>query len=229
MKIAFISDIHSNIHALEKVMEEIEKEGVNKIICCGDIVGYNAFPSECLRVVKEKVDASVLGNHDYATITGNTGWFNEYGVAGIRYCRSVLSDEEIEFLKSLHTHLYLDADGLDIYVTHGSPRDEIFEYVFPDVSDKLLLQFAEIADADVLVFGHTHIPMERRVNDKIFLNPGSVGQPRDGNPMSSYMIFDTESREATFKRVAYNIDMASKSILEKNLPRFLAQRLYLGI
>ncbi len=229
MKIAFISDIHSNIHALKKVMEEIEKEGVDKIICCGDIVGYNAFPSECLRVVKEKVDASVLGNHDYATITGNTGWFNEYGVAGIRYCRSVLSDEEMEFLRGLHTHLYLDADGLDIYVTHGSPRDEIFEYVFPDVSDELLLQFAEIADADVLVFGHTHIPMERRVKDKIFLNPGSVGQPRDGNPMSSYMIFDTESRDATFKRVAYNIDAASKSILEKNLPRFLAQRLYLGI
>ena len=229
MKIAFISDIHSNIHALKKVMEEIEKEGVDKIICCGDIVGYNAFPSECLRVVKEKVDASVLGNHDYATITGNTGWFNEYGVAGIRYCRSVLSDEEMKFLKSLHTHLYLDADGLDIYVTHGSPRDEIFEYVFPDVSDDLLLQFAEIADADVLVFGHTHIPMERRVKDKIFLNPGSVGQPRDGNPMSSYMIFDTESGDVTFKRVAYNIDMASKSILEKNLPRFLAQRLYLGI
>ncbi|HHF59031.1 MAG TPA: metallophosphoesterase, partial [Thermoplasmatales archaeon] len=105
----------------------------------------------------------------------------------------------------------------------------IFEYVFPDVSDELLLQFAEIADADVLVFGHTHIPMERRVKDKIFLNPGSVGQPRDGNPKSSYMIFDTESRETIFRRVAYNIDMASKSILEKNLPRFLAQRLYLGI
>lgn len=229
MRIAFISDIHSNIHALEKVMEEIEKEDVDKIICCGDIVGYNAFPSECLGVVKEKVDASVLGNHDYAAITGNTGWFNEYGVAGIRYCRSVLSDEEMEFLKSLHTHLYLNADGLDIYVTHGSPRDEIFEYVFPDVSDDLLLQFAEIADADVLVFGHTHVPMERRVKDKIFLNPGSVGQPRDGNPMSSYMIFDTESGETTFRRVAYNIDMASKSILEKDLPRFLAQRLYLGI
>lgn len=229
MRIAFISDIHSNIHALKKVMEDIEKENVDRIICCGDIVGYNAFPSECLAVVKEKTVDSVLGNHDYATITGDTGWFNEYGVAGVNYCRSVLSKEEINFLKRLKTSMYLDVEDLKIYVTHGSPRDEIFEYVFPDVRDELLLQFAEMTDADILVFGHTHIPMERKVKDHIFLNPGSVGQPRDGNPKASYMILDTDERKVRFKRINYDIHLASRSILEKNLPRFLAQRLYLGI
>lgn len=229
MRIAFISDIHSNIHAFEKVLEELEKENVNKIYCCGDIVGYNAFPSECIKLVKEKIDGSVMGNHDYATLTGETGWFNEYGVEGISYTRKVISDEDMNFLKNLKTHIYLDVDDLKIYITHGSPRDEIFEYVFPDSNDDFLLVLADIAKADVLVFGHTHLPMERRIKRKIFLNPGSVGQPRDGNPKASFLIFDTRSKEACFKRIEYDIDKAAKAIIDNDLPRFLAQRLYLGI
>ena len=229
MRIAFISDIHSNIHAFERVLEELEKEDVDKIYCCGDIVGYNAFPSECIRLVKEKIDGSVMGNHDYATLTGNTGWFNEYGVEGVNYARRTISEEDMDFLESLETHIYLKVDKLRIYITHGSPRDEIFEYIFPDSRDELLLTLADMAKADVLVMGHTHIPMERRIKGKIFLNPGSVGQPRDGNPKASFMIFDTESREAHFKRVSYDIDKTAKAIIEKGLPRFLAQRLYLGI
>ena len=229
MLIAFISDIHSNIHALKEVLKEIEKENVDKIVCCGDVVGYNAFPSECIDVVKEKVDHCVLGNHDYAVITGDTGWFNEYGVAGIDYCRRILSKDDIRFLSNLETHLYIEADDLKIYVTHGSPRDEIFEYIFPDVEDSLLIDLSEIARADIVVMGHTHVPMERRVKNKIFLNPGSVGQPRDGDPRASFMIFDTGKREVIFRRVSYDIDSASRAILENDLPRFLAQRLYLGM
>ncbi|RLF54471.1 MAG: metallophosphoesterase, partial [Thermoplasmata archaeon] len=121
------------------------------------------------------------------------------------------------------------ADDLKIYVTHGSPRDEIFEYIFPDVEDSLLIDLSEIARADIVVMGHTHVPMERRVKNKIFLNPGSVGQPRDGDPRASFMIFDTGKREVIFRRVSYDIDSASRAILENDLPRFLAQRLYLGM
>ena len=229
MRIAFLSDIHSNIHAFERVLEELEKEDVDKIYCCGDIVGYNAFPSDCIRLVRKNIDESVMGNHDYATVTGDTGGFNEYGVAGVSYSRRVSSGDDIDFLKSLKTHIYLDVDGLRIYITHGSPRDEIFEYIFPDTKEEILLQLSDIAKADILVFGHTHIPMERKVKDKIFLNPGSVGQPRDGNPKASFLIFDTMSREAKFERIDYNIDDAAKAIIDNGLPRFLAQRLYLGI
>lgn len=229
MRIAFVSDIHSNIHAFERVMEEIEKEKVDSVFCCGDIVGYNAFPSECIEMLREKINESVMGNHDYATLTGDTGWFNEYGAEGVSYTRRVISDDEMKFLKSLKTHIHLKVDNLKIYITHGSPRDEIFEYVFPDSSDDFLLTLSDIVGADVLVFGHTHLPMEKRVKGRIFLNPGSVGQPRDGDPRASFMIFDTSSKKSFFRRVEYSIDAAAKAIIEKDLPRFLAQRLYLGI
>ncbi|HDO19633.1 MAG TPA: metallophosphoesterase [Thermoplasmatales archaeon] len=227
MKIAFISDIHSNLHALIKVLEEMEKEGIDEIYCCGDIVGYNAFPSECVDLIRKKIKLSVKGNHDYATVTGNTSWFNEYGVAGVNYSRQMLSEGDMDFLKGLNKYEYLDIGNRRIYIAHGSPRDEMFEYVFPDKSEEDLFDMTRFIDADIIVLGHTHIPMKRKIGKKLILNPGSVGQPRDGNPDASFMVIDDNN--VTFRRGKYDIRKAANAILEKGLPRFLAQRLYLGI
>jgi len=228
MKLAFISDIHSNMHALVEVLRNIEELSIDEIWCCGDIVGYNAFPQECLEIIKERHIPSVLGNHDWATLGGNTSWFNFYGMAGIEYSRGSIEESDMSFLQGLPNYRSFDRDGVSFYMTHGSPRDNIFEYVFPWSSDDMFKTFAAMGDDKVIVMGHTHIPMEKRMDDKIFLNPGSVGQPRDGDPQASFMIFDTSNKIYRWYRIAYDIDAAAIAIREKDLPSFLAERLYLG-
>lgn len=228
MKIAFISDIHSNLHAFEQVLGYIEELSVDEIWCCGDIVGYNAFPRECLKIVIDDNIQSVMGNHDWATTTGDTSWFNVYGVAGVDHGRRYLTEDDMLFLQSLPENKLFERDGVSFYIAHGSPRDNVFEYVFPWSSDFIFDTFAQMVGSEVIVLGHTHISMERKVGDKIFLNPGSVGQPRDGIPKASFMVFDTKDISYRWYRVAYDIDAAAKSIRGKGLPGFLADRLYLG-
>jgi len=228
MKIGFVSDIHSNAHAFKEVLKNIKELSVDEIWCCGDIVGYSAFPNECLKVVRENRIQSVLGNHDWATIRGDTSWFNEYGVAGIEHNRKHIDSDNMKFLQELPDNRSFVRDDVSFYMAHGSPRDNVFEYVFPWSSDVLFKTFAEMIDADIVVLGHTHIPMEKKVSGKIFLNPGSVGQPRDGIPEASFVVFDTENRVYRWHRTVYDIDAAALAIRDSGLPDFLAQRLYLG-
>jgi len=228
MRLAFISDIHSNIHAFEEVLGNIEMLSVDEIWCCGDIVGYNAFPKECLKIVRENRIPSVLGNHDWATLGGDTSWFNSYGVAGVEHSRKCLTEDDVMFLQTLPDNREFERGGISFYMAHGSPRDNVFEYVFPWSSDSLFETLAEMVDAEVIVMGHTHVPMEKKASGKIFLNPGSVGQPRDGIPKASFMVFNTKDRTHKWYRVVYDVDAAAKSIREKGLPGFLADRLYLG-
>jgi len=228
MKIGFISDIHSNIYAFKSMLKNMEELSVDEILCCGDIVGYNTFSNECLEIVRESHIQSVLGNHDWATLSGDTSWFNQYGVAGVEYCRKNINENNMRFLQELPTNKSFELEGISFYMTHGSPRDNVFEYVFPWSSNNVFKTFAEMVDAEVIVLGHTHIPMEKRVGGKIFLNPGSVGQPRDGISDASFLVFDTKKRICKWHRVAYDIDAVARSIRENGLPCFSAERLYLG-
>lgn len=228
MKIGFISDIHSNIHALVEVLENIEELSIDEIWCCGDIVGYNAFPKECINIIKEKRIPSVLGNHDWATLKGDTSWFNLYGVAGVEHSRRSIDEDDMSFLQELPNYRSFVRDDVSFYMVHGSPRDSVFEYVFPWSSDSMLKTFAAMVDAEVIVLGHTHIPMEIKASGKIFLNPGSVGQPRDGDPRASFMVFNTRDRTYKWYRIVYDVDAAASSIREKDMPSFLAERLYIG-
>jgi len=227
MRIAFISDVHSNLHALKMVLNHIESLDIDKILCCGDIVGYNAFPDECINLLKEKQVDCVLGNHDWAVLTGDASGFNPYGVAGVEYSIIKISRENRKFLENLKREIRF-FEGASFYLTHGSPRDNIFEYVFPGVPDFVLEEFADMARSDVVVLGHTHVPMERRVGDVLFLNPGSVGQPRDGDPRCCFMVFDTDEFSYKWFRLEYDIDGAANAILKVGLPSFLAERLYHG-
>ena len=220
MQVAIISDIHSNLPALREVLKEIR--GM-KIFCCGDLVGYAAFPNEVIEAVKKNKIISILGNHDYAVITGDTSWFNPVAAAAIDWTRKEIKKENLDFLNSLPKFY----EG-DFYMVHGSPRNELDEYVSEDYPENELLSFFECTSKDAMILGHTHKPFIKKLGGRLIFNPGSVGQPRDMDPRAAYAVFDTTAKKAEIKRVEYDIREAANAIIEKGLPEFLARRLYFG-
>lgn len=228
MKLAFIADIHSNKHAFVEVLEKIRQLDVDEIFCCGDIVGYYAYPIESIELIQKNKIISVIGNHDQAVIDGKLSWFNDDAKRGIRFCMDKLTKENIQFLYRLSYKKTFTREGISFYLTHGSPRDNLFEYIHPWFSDKKLIEIAKKADADYIITGHTHIQMEAKVGSKTFLNPGSVGQPRDGIPKASFMVFDTEKYQANWFRLNYDIKSAAQAVYNNNLPHSLTNRLFDG-
>lgn len=210
-------------------MDRLGQMSVDEIWCVGDIVGYYAFPSECVGLIRSSKIKSVMGNHDLAVVDGKTDWFKENGGAGINFSRDSLNSQDIEFLKKLPYTIKFERDGISFYMTHGSPRDNLFEYVQPCFSDDQLKKMADKVDADIIVLAHTHVQMEADVGYQKFLNPGSVGQPRDGIKKSCFMVFDTKDQAVDWYRVNYDIDAAADAVKKNNLPYGLAERLYSGI
>jgi putative phosphoesterase len=228
MKIAFLADIHSNIHALNEVFKKIETLNVNEILCCGDIVGYNSFPKECIELLREKNVKSIKGNHDQIISTDETHLLNKYGIAGVNFNRMVLEDEDIDYLDSLSKNKTIKFEDLEFFITHGSPQDNLFGYVFPWSTDDFLKNISTDINSDVIVLGHTHIQMEAEIDGKIILNPGSVGQPRDSISKACFMVFDTVIKKAEWYRVSYDINAATNANIKNRLPNFTSKRLYLG-
>lgn len=224
MKLGIISDVHSNFYAFQKVLQEL-RERVDKIIHAGDIVGYNAHPNEVVEIFRNENILSIMGNHDYATVSGDTSWFNEVATAAIEWTRKVLTSENLAFLRTLSLRENIELENLRIAIVHGSPYND-FDYVYQDdVRD----DFLKVVSADILILGHTHIPYIKKFDEGLILNPGAVGQPRDGDWRASYMILDLNSRIAALHRVAYDIEETVSALYENNLPIFLASRLRRGI
>ncbi|MEE8168703.1 MAG: metallophosphoesterase family protein [Candidatus Hydrothermarchaeales archaeon] len=220
MKIAVLSDIHSNMPALKEVLKGID--GM-EIFCCGDLVGYNPFPNEVVELFRKKHIHCILGNHDQAVITGDTSWFNPIAARAIEWTIEALKDENLEFLKTL-PRVYEDG----FYAVHGSPRNQLEEYVYPDYPLEVLLSFFDSTEKNVMALGHTHTPFQKRLDDKLLFNPGSVGQPRDLDPCAAYAILDLDINDVEIRRVEYDIDEVADAIIERGLPTALAQRLHLG-
>jgi len=220
MLLAIISDIHSNLPALKAVLEEIDALGADGIVCCGDILGYNAFPEECFTTLKTRGIESVMGNHDYATLTGDTTGFNEHAAAAVEWTRK-------NFETSRLSPLPIRMERGGILFAHGSPRS-IFEYVFPDSPVRFLESLIE-DKREFIVLGHTHVPMKIWTEKGTYINPGSVGQPRDGDPRSSFATLDTERKKTEFYRVEYDIDETAERNRRAGLPGFLSERLYRGV
>ncbi len=219
MKLAFIADIHANIVALEEVLKRIKEP----IFCCGDLVGYNPFPNEVVERVEEEKITCILGNHDFAVITGDTSWFNPAAAEAIEWTRKRINRRSLEFLKSLPRRY-----SKEFHMVHGSPRNELEEYVFSDYPDYVLLGFFEEIEQRTLVLGHTHRAFVKPLRNKLILNPGSVGQPRDFDLRAAYALFDTETREVEIKRVHYDVKKVADEILAQGLPAKFAARLYEG-
>jgi len=230
MRIVVISDIHSNNDALTAVLEEVHD--YDALICLGDLVGYGAEPNEVIETVRMlKPHVIIAGNHDYATVTGDTSDFVYHAVKAIEWTRKRLTMENIKYLSNLPYSSTFVANKVTLKAYHGSPRDPLNEYVYPGIPSFILKSLLEIAGANILLLGHTHVAFDSRIDTKLLINPGGIGQPRDGDPRASYAIIEItdDSVSCVIKRETYDIDSAASKILQNSLPSFLADRLYLGV
>ncbi len=241
MKVAVLTDIHSNLPALEAVLESIEEAGLERRWCLGDVVGYGAQPDECAALAEERCEICLVGNHDLA-VTGEieTDVFSASAAAAVEWTRGSCSARTMEFLNGLGP----EASAEEVGLYHASPRDPVWEYVL--ATDQALECMAEQAGR-VSLIGHSHVALffseldgagnggQAADGDELdlgrgrwLLNPGSVGQPRDGDPRAAWLELDTEAWKATYHRVPYDIDRAADAIREAGLPELLAERLSVG-
>ncbi|MEN3013899.1 MAG: metallophosphoesterase family protein [Endomicrobiia bacterium] len=243
MMIAIISDIHSNYEALSVVIEDIKNYKVEEIICCGDITGYGPNPEECIETIKNKNIISIAGNHDFAII-GKTelSWFNENAKQAILINKTLITKNNLEYLKSLPEYLIKD----ELLFVHGSPLNPTYEYLLDTVSLEANIKNMK---QKICFCGHTHIPLiysstakdKRKIyypkdnflfklekHKKYIVNVGSVGQPRDLDNRACYVIFDTKNYTLQFKRLKYNFQITQQKMLQLQLPEFLITRIEFG-
>lgn len=194
------------------------------VICAGDIVGYGANPNECCSEVASLSSHSISGNHDRAALSKDVSRMNPYAAAAAIWTHDRLDDTSRRFLSGLDTSITRDIEGFSVAVFHGSPNDPD-EYVYAEaVSEELLRR----AGCDLLVLGHTHMPYVRRFGSGLVVNPGSIGQPRDGDPRGSFAVVDTVALGSEIVRFAYDVRAASEAISAEGLPHVLAERLSVG-
>jgi predicted phosphodiesterase len=243
MRFAVLSDIHSNLPALEAVLKHASDIGFDEVICLGDMVGYGPNPNECIEKVTSYPNTSIAGNHDWgATGKADLVIFNRDARVALNWTRSELSPENFDLLTSLPVSKPLP-DG--ILLSHGSPRKPVWEYL---VDTSAAADNFNAFEFNLALVGHTHLPLVFELNSservkhaiprieesidvsgkRLILNPGSVGQPRDMNPDASYAILDTETHQFTYYRVAYPISETQKRMHELNLPIRLIARLDVG-
>ncbi|MFB6144286.1 MAG: metallophosphoesterase [Candidatus Nanohaloarchaea archaeon] len=227
MKIAVISDIHSNYEALLSVMDHIEQKEVQNIFCCGDLIGYNSRPNEVIELLKEKDVQSVRGNHDDALFTGAAN-FNPVAKECLEVNREILTNENLEYLKDLNQIATHEMNDKDIVQVHGSPRDPINAYIYEESINESFIEDQGITQ-DVILMGQTHKPYVKEVQGKLFVNPGSVGQPRDGDPRAAYALIDLEKEQVSIIRREYDVDATVENNKDVGMPDGVGERLYKGI
>ena len=244
MRVAVITDIHSNLPALEAVLEQIGGCRVDEVWCLGDVVGYGAQPDECTAAVRESCDLCLVGNHDLAVLGGlDIASFSAAAAEAAVWTREHITESSTEFLRGLSAKGERETVGL----YHASPRDPVWEYV---LSIEQAEECMEVQEQRVALIGHSHVALyfaeaeeeggrtvaaqagdgaiEHVAERSWLINPGSVGQPRDGDPRAAWLEFDTNEWTVIFHRVPYDVDRAAQPIVAAGLPRHLAERLYLG-
>jgi len=223
MKIGFISDVHANLPALEAVLRDMSTRNVGPVYCAGDILGYYTFPDEVVDLLRRRGVNCIAGNHDRAVLVGTKG-MNSIAAAAIEWTREHMSTSTYDFIQDLPNSIHRPVEEVMVAVHHGSPR-HMSEYIFEEhVSDELLA----VAGAKLLVLGHTHMPYMAQFPTGHVINPGSVGQPRDGDPRASYVILDSSEWSFSMVRVAYDQRLVMEKIRENHLPEMLASRLLRG-
>lgn len=238
MKIAFISDIHSNLEALDAVLNDIQKREIEKIYCLGDLVGYGPNPNEVVNKIREMGIESIMGNYDDAIgyekescgCAYNPGRETEVGDESINWTIKNTSKENKEFLKNLPVKKELELEGVKILLVHGSPLNHLLEYVKPNITPERLKELTDNLDVDIIVNGHTHLMMAKHINGKTVLNPGSVGRTKDGEPLATYLILDINNGvyNYEFVKVKYDVKTTVEKIIQVGLPVELATVLALG-
>jgi len=255
MVLAMISDIHANLPALEAVLADIEGTGVEETWCLGDVVGYGAQPDECATLVADRCALCLVGNHDLAVLGElDVASFSPAAAAAVRWTRDAAKPQTLEFLRGLEPA----DESREVALYHASPRDPVWEYVlWPDQAAECIgVQAARVslighshvalffvmpdgeqpaADGESIELLDAARGAQAGAGTRLdlgegrwLINPGSVGQPRDGDPRAAWLELDTESWEAAYHRVEYEIDRAADAITATELPEHLARRLYVG-
>src|SRR2546426_9836453 len=225
MRLAVLSDVHSNLHALQAVLADVDRIAPDGIWVAGDLVGYNPWPNEVLEILRERHVRAIRGNHDRAAIGGEMFRFNEMAAEAIRWPWVQLAPEGVGYLKELEARTRSSMPEGLVAMSHGSPRDDD-EYVPPWAADESIVR---AAGAPYVILGHTHLPMVNRFRSGLLVNPGSVGQPRDGNARAAWGVLDLTRRSFEVRRVGYDIDAVASEIRKAGLPHELADRLYGGV
>jgi diadenosine tetraphosphatase ApaH/serine/threonine PP2A family protein phosphatase len=246
LRVAVITDIHANLPALEAVLAAVDGTAMDEIWCLGDVVGYGAEPDECADLVRERCDLCLVGNHDLAVLGAlDIAAFSEAAAAAVTWTRENVSARTLEMLRELKPA----GERQGVALFHASPRDPVWEYVLSaEQADACL----DAQPARIALIGHSHVSLffvrpaadehsgeirGAQASDDTLLdletgawliNPGSVGQPRDGDPRSAWLELDTWEQTARFHRVAYDVERAAASISAAGLPRRLADRLQVG-
>jgi predicted phosphodiesterase len=241
MRVAVISDIHANLHAFEAVLGEIDGESPDAIWCLGDLVGYGPRPNPSCALAENRADVCLVGNHDLVVIDElDIAEFSPDAAVAAMWTKGVLDDRSRAFLESLEPST--KAEGVDLF--HASARDPVWEYV---LTGEAALATLELTTAPVVLVGHSHVALALLLTEdtlegglapggtevdlgkgRWLLNPGSVGQPRDGDARAAYLLLDLERRTGSFRRVPYDIERTQAEMLERGLPPALAGRLEHG-
>ena len=241
-RVAVISDVHGNRQALDAVLAAISTEDPDEVWCLGDLVGYGPQPNECCEKVAARADLCLAGNHDLVVLgTLEMEDFAGDAAAAARWTQTVLRDDAREWLSSLSSSARV---GNEVELFHGSARDPVWEYVLSEEAAWWTLQATQ---APLVLVGHSHVPLaltpgSERVGGGVagagavvdlsagrwLLNPGSVGQPRDGDPRAAFLLLELGT-SATFHRVDYPIEKTQAEIRERGLPEPLAERLAHGL
>lgn len=239
MKYAILGDIHANLEALTKVLDDARSQGVTRYACVGDIVGYNANPVECLDMVRELNCACVRGNHDhYCSHPENLNGFHPLAADVVSWTRKQLTEEQQNFLRNLR---YVSSVETFTIVHSTLDMPEMWGYVFDRLEAEANFNYQSTT---LCFYGHTHVPLAFEKTDtirfglytkikvglgkKYLINVGSVGQPRDGDPRAAYVVFDMVNNVVELRRVPYEIERTQKKILDAGLPGRIAARLALG-
>ncbi|MBS3781652.1 MAG: metallophosphoesterase family protein [Candidatus Thermoplasmatota archaeon] len=211
MRILLISDVHGNYEALKEVLAE---EEYDRLYCMGDIVDYGPSNQKCVQAIRDKADFVVRGNHDNAVAFGvdcGCGYeIKELSQEVRKITVEDISEESKDYLRELP----MTESTEDHFLTHAS-KDDLYKYLKPDTSEEEFEEFKDI-DQDLVFLGHTHIPMDRKINGRRYINPGSLGQPRDGDTRAAYVVL--EDGEITFERLEYDIGSVVEKMRGKDYP-----------
>ena len=241
MRIAVLSDVHANLHALEAVLAEVDEGAFDAVWFLGDLVGYGPRPNECAALLRERAAICLAGNHDLVVLGKITiAAFAGEAAAAAAWTRGVLDEDARSFLGSLEPRG--TAPGAELF--HGSPRDPVWDYV---LSEEAALAGFELTSAPLVLVGHSHVALELSNGRELrggqapagtrlalgavrrLLNPGSVGQPRDGDARAAWLEIDNAAGWATFRRTLYPVERTQAEMREAGLPEALAARLAHGV
>lgn len=241
MRYGIFSDVHSNLEALEAVLEAYKNEAIDKYLCIGDIVGYAANPNECVEKARAITMITVDGNHDWASINLlSMDYFNPVAAEAISWTKNNLDSQSRYYLENLKL-IYKNEDLTLVHGTLDGPEE--FNYM---TDDYVAYKTFKLLENNICFVGHTHSAeifiqdknnriyyQDEKTTDinkdnKYIINVGSVGQPRDGNPDAAYCIYDTDKGKVQIKRVTYDVQTTRKKIYDAGLPRFLGDRLTMG-